>query len=192
MNIEQITFRQLCENDLPLMFKWLNRPHVSEWYKLYGKKFPSLEDVRKKYLPRINGEEPTACYLIIYDDMPIGYMQSYRIDYYPAHKEIVDVNQDCAGIDIFIGEEDYVHRGLGSTIIKKFLQEFVFIKYDVTDCIIDPDLKNEVAIKCYNKAGFKHLKTIWNHKDGVWAYVMSINRDKLMSKTDTGDKLVGI
>ena len=161
------------------MFRWLNTPHVNKWYTLYGKKSPSQEDVRRKYSPRINGEDPTTCYLIIYDGMPIGHVQSCRLDDYPAAKAMFDLNENVAGVDIFIGEEDYIHLGLGSTIIKKFLKEVVFINYDVACCIVDPDPKNEVAVKSYSKVGFKHVKTIWNQEDAVYAYIMSINRDEV-------------
>lgn len=174
MNIERITFRELRENDLPLMFKWLNRPHVLTWYK----ESLSQEDVDRKYLPRINGQDPVSCYLIIYNGMPIGHVQSCKMDNYPVDKESLQLPQGCAGIDIFIGEEDYIHRGLGSTIIKNFLKEVVFVKYDVKYCVLDPEPQNEVAIKAYKKAGFKYVKTIWNGKAGVYAYLMNINRDE--------------
>ena len=106
-------------------------------------------------------------------------VQSCKLDDYPAEKANFDLDRSCAGIDICIGEEDYVHRGLGSTIIRKFLKEIIFKIYDVDCCIVDPHVKNEIAIKAYNKAGFKYLKTVWYQKESVKEHLLSINRDEI-------------
>ena len=160
-----------------MMFRWLNTPHVSKWWDIDGKKNPSQEDVDRHYLPRINGQDSTTtCYLIIYNGTPIGYIQSCSLNDFPSAKAAFDLEHDCAGIDIFIGEEEYVYRGFGSIIIKKFLHDVLFVEYDVPCCIIDPDLENKAAIKAYNKAGFKYIKTVWNSEDNVYAYLMSVDR----------------
>jgi len=174
-----IAFRLLQETDLPLMHRWLNTPHVSEWWSLDGNHHPSLEEVERKYPPRIRGDEPVDCFLIVYDDKPIGMIQSCKLDDYPAEKAMFGLDTGYAGIDLFIGEEAYVHKGLGSRIIRKFVKEIVFVNYDVSCCIIDPEPKNVIAIKAYSKAGFKHFKTVRNSKDNIDAYLMSVNREEL-------------
>lgn len=179
MKAGKITFKLLREIDLPLMHKWFNTPHVSEWWEIDGNKMPSLETVRKHYLPRIKGNDPVDCYLIIHDGKPIGMVQSCKMDDFPAEKANFDLDRSCAGIDICIGEADYVHRGLGSTIIRKFLKEILFEKYDIDCCIVDPSVKNEIAIKTYNKAGFKYLKTVWYEKEGAQEHILSINRNEI-------------
>jgi hypothetical protein len=40
-------------------------------------------------------------------------------------------------------------------------------------------VKNEIAIKAYDKAGFKYLKTVWYEKEGVQEHLLSINRDEI-------------
>jgi RimJ/RimL family protein N-acetyltransferase len=182
MKAGKITFTRLREADLPLMHKWLNTPHVSEWWSLDGNHLPSLEEIGRKYPPRIKGDEPVDCYLIYYDDKPIGMIQLYRLDDFPVEKAMFGLEGKCTGVDLFIGDEEHVHKGLGSTIIGKFIKEIVFIENDVDCCIIDPDPKNEIAIKAYKKAGFKYLKTVWNDKDLVDAYLMGINRDEILLK----------
>jgi aminoglycoside 6'-N-acetyltransferase len=184
MKAGKITFGLLRKTDLPLMHKWLNTPHVSEWWEVDGKRNPSQDEIRRKYWHRINGKEPVTCYIITCNGKPIGMVQSCLLDDYPAEKEAFGLDQSCAGIDILIGEENYVHQGLGSNIIKKFLKEIVFTSYDVTCCIVDPDPQNEAAIKAYRKAGFEYLKTVWNLKDAVYAYIMSVNRDAFSPKEE--------
>ncbi len=60
------------------------------------------------------------------------------------------------GYDIFIGEEEYVGKGLGSHIMEQFLKEYVDPYYDA--CFVDPDPANVSAIRAYEKAGFKKVK----------------------------------
>jgi aminoglycoside 6'-N-acetyltransferase len=179
MKTGKIAFRLLEEKDLPLMHKWLNTPHVSEWWSLDGNHHPSFDEVSQHFSPRIEGKDPVDVYLIIYDEKPIGMIQSCKLDDYPAEKANFGLDQNCAGIDIFIGEEDYIHRGLGCSIIREFVKNVVFEKYDVDCCIVDPSVENEIAIKAYKKAGFKYLKTVWYEKDRQREHLLSINRDEL-------------
>jgi RimJ/RimL family protein N-acetyltransferase len=176
----QIFFSPLQEADLPLMHQWLNTPLVSEWWSLDGNHHPSLEAVERKYPPRINGLEPVDCYLIYYDDQPIGMIQLYRLDDFPVEKEMFGLDEGCAGVDLFIGEVDYVHQGLGSVIIRQFLTEIVFTDKRISRCVIDPDPENIIAVKAYRKAGFKYVKTIWNDKEKVHAHLMIVNRDEIL------------
>ena len=71
-----ISFKRLGKSDLPVLFKWLNTPHVIEWY---SKKQPTFGEVEKKYLPRITGVDPTKSYIFSIDTQQVGYIQSYRI-----------------------------------------------------------------------------------------------------------------
>ena len=170
-----ISFRKLAEADLPLMHRWRNAPHVSKWWGI-TERSPSMHDIRRKYLPRITGEYPVECYLILFDASPVGMVQTYLLDNHPSVRADYKVSDKAAGIDIFIGEKDYVYHGHGSNIIKSFLREIVFKNYDVDRCIIDPEPGNTAAIRAYEKAGFKYVGTIRNQKGGVDAYLMSIDR----------------
>lgn len=69
----EIHFQRLRLSDLELMHKWLNTDFVLEWY---GKAGCSYEQVVQKYSSSINGERPTDPFIILYEDTPIGYIQS--------------------------------------------------------------------------------------------------------------------
>ncbi|MGD0779492.1 MAG: GNAT family N-acetyltransferase [Dehalococcoidales bacterium] len=183
MKAGKTTFKRLQRKDLPLMHRWLNTPHVSEWWNLDGNNHPSLEEVSRHFSPRIEGKDPVDVYMIIYNDKPIGMVQSCKLDDFPMEKANFGLDRSCVGIDIFIGEESYVHHGLGSGIIREFLKNIVFEKYNVDCCIVDPYVENEIAIKAYKKAGFKYLKTVWYEKDGRREHLLSINRDELKEES---------
>jgi RimJ/RimL family protein N-acetyltransferase len=179
--VDKITFRKLQEADLPLMHKWLNTPHVSQWWVEDGKRnlIIAYEEIIKHYVPRIRGSDPTNCYAVIYGEALVAFIQSALVGDNPQYKEILGLGGDTAGIDIFIGEEGYVHKGLGSLIIKVFLKDIVFRVYDVDVCSIDPEPENKIAIRAYEKSGFRYIKTVWNPISKVWAYVMTINRESV-------------
>lgn len=176
---QPIDFRPLQENDLDISYKWFLTDHVIKWY---SKKAWTLSEVKAKFLPRVLGTEPTRCFLILLAEKPIGQIQMYKIDDYPKYKKMIQIDENAAGVDIFIGEEDYLHKGLGSIIIKKFLQDFVFLKLDVDTCIIGPDPKNLAAIKAYQKAGFNYFKTILNTEENAEEYLMKIKKENINKK----------
>ena len=178
-DINKITFKNLTEADMPLMHKWLNAPHVRQWWEVDGKRNPDYEGVIKNYIPCILGSDPTKCYIAIYNKMPIAFIQSGRLKDNQQYQEAVGLGGDIVGIDIFIGEEEYLHKGLGSLIIKAFLKNIVFKVYDVDVCSIDPEPENKIAIRAYEKAGFCHIKTNWSPIEKKWAYVMTISRESV-------------
>jgi RimJ/RimL family protein N-acetyltransferase len=175
------TFRALATSDFPLLQRWLNTPHVREWYREYGQNQPSLQDIFRKYQPRIAGMDPVHCYLVLYSSLPVAYIQWYRVTDYPSSQEMVKEIKNTAGLDTYIGEMDYVHRGFGSVYMKKFLREVVFTKPDIISCIIDPEPENKIAIRAYEKTGFHYLHNAWNPQDRVQAYIMIIERNALKS-----------
>jgi aminoglycoside 6'-N-acetyltransferase-1b/aminoglycoside 6'-N-acetyltransferase-2 len=67
-----LTFKPLRETDIPLLHRWLNTPHVSEWWALDGNHTPSCEEVELHYLPRVLKAEKVDCFIIEYEHRPSG------------------------------------------------------------------------------------------------------------------------
>jgi RimJ/RimL family protein N-acetyltransferase len=174
----RIGFRRLAEDDLPLMHRWLHAPHVHEWWS-EGKPPPAYEEVVAKYSPQLNAEDPTDCYVILHDGNPIGFIQVYMIADHPEYAAQVQVEPDAAGVDLFIGEEAYVHRGLGSAIMRAFLRQIVFGAMGAGRCIIGPDERNAIAIRAYEKAGFHYLKTVQIPDEDAPEYLMVVTATDL-------------
>ena len=174
-----IGFRRLRLTDLPLMHRWLNTEHVLQWYGVGAEKGPSsLETVTAHYTPSITGAEPTDPYAILYEGTPIGYIQSYAIRDHPEYAAAVQVEEHAVGVDLFIGEPAFVHRGLGAPILRRFLREVVFADPAVESCIIGPEPANRIAIRAYEKAGFRYLKTV-REPSGELSYLMRVTREEL-------------
>lgn len=152
------TFEALRENDLELVRTWLLRPHVRRWYHDDATEdYPNdtIADCRDA----IRGEDPTDQYLIALDDRPIGEIQSYLIDDHPEYAAQVGLGRPAFGIDLFISEPDLIGHGHGPALIRAFLRDVAFPRYEVDLCVIGPTLSNVAAIRAYEKAGFRFLKT---------------------------------
>jgi RimJ/RimL family protein N-acetyltransferase len=72
----KLTFRPFVADDIPLLHKWLNTPHVSRWWSIEpGIKNPTLEQVRNKWMRRIEKKEQTNCYIVLLDMISTAYIQ---------------------------------------------------------------------------------------------------------------------
>ncbi|MGQ3888540.1 GNAT family N-acetyltransferase [Legionella sp. CNM-1927-20] len=163
-----ISFRALKNYDFPLLLKWLQTPHVRTWWD--SDIHWNLALIEEKYATYVNGykeinnhQEPLYAYIIEFNHQDIGYIQ-----YYNAHRFIKDnylakLPTSLAAIDMYIGEPSALNKGLGSQALSLFIEEFIFPKFEAV--LVTPDLKNQQAIACYRKAGFKPIyEHIKNHE----------------------------
>src|ERR1700756_148908 len=165
-------FRTLDRGDLPLMHRWLHTPHVVEWWP---DEALTLDQIIAKYAPRIDGKEDVRCFVIVSGDAAIGYIQEYPMVESEYASQIAEAER-AVGIDLFIGEVEFHHRGLGSPIIRQFLNDIVFADQAIGSCIVDPAVSNRGAIRAYEKAGFRFLKEITNTGAAEAQYLMRISR----------------
>ena len=77
------------------------------------------------------------------------------------------------GIDQFIGAEECINRGIGTKAIQMFV-EMIMRERKPTSIILDPSPENKRAIRCYEKAGFKHYETKAG-EEGL-AYMMRLEK----------------
>jgi RimJ/RimL family protein N-acetyltransferase len=172
-----IGFRRLQAADVPLMHRWLTSPGVARWYG-DGTDQPYAA-IEAKYTPRIEGRSPVQPWLILFDGLPIGYIQTYPIAPFPEYAAHSGDDAGAAAIDMFIGEDGYRGRGFGATSLRAFLCEIVFADPQMTHCFIDPDPENAVAIRAYARAGFRALRRIDPAPPGEPCLLMRVNRDEI-------------
>ena len=156
-----LQFRPLTPADFPLLLEWLGRPHVKQWWDdgddtlekvaaHYGEDEPGLA----RFILLETGGDPTAA-------QPLGYFQYYTL------------SEGVIGIDQFIGEADRVNQGLGTQAVRQFVTDVVAPLHP--HCVIlDHDPANARAIRCYEKAGFRHYETVPT-EEGDLAYMMKID-----------------
>lgn len=158
----QLDFRPLVAADLPLVHDWLGREHVSLWWGVRG----SYEATVEKYLPAVEGDDPTDMYTIVTDGRDIGVIQTYLVDDYPEWADLIDAGEGAAGMDILIGESALIGRGIGSEAIARFVAAVVFARPTTRACVADPDVRNLASLRAFEKAGFVQTNTFLDPEDG--------------------------
>ncbi|MCW5584231.1 MAG: GNAT family N-acetyltransferase [Gammaproteobacteria bacterium] len=168
--IQQFTFKPLQETDLDLLCDWLNEPHVKEWWDDHI----TNDEIKSKYRMRI-GDSVVVPFIAYLNKKPVGFIQYYHADkvgdgWWP------DEIEATIGIDQFIGEKELINRGIGTKMIRAFINQ-LFLDPNVKKIMTDVDPKNSRAIRCYEKVGFEFVKEIMT-PDGS-AYLMVMNKNKL-------------
>ena len=174
LDTRKLSFRSLRSSDLDLVHRWLDAPHVGRWWYDEG---TSYQEIAAQYLPRIEGRDAVEPFVILYEDRPIGYIQSYPVSDDEEYVSLVDA-KDSVGVDLFIGEAEYLYRGLGRYIVLGFLSEHVFSDPGIEVCVIGPEPRNAAAIRAYEKAGFRYFKEIQVPGEPEPEYLMKLTREE--------------
>lgn len=172
MPVKEISFKPIENTDLPLIFSWVNLPHVQAGYS-HG--VSTWEDVVEDYNPSGLRKSKIDGFIILFQNKYIGYVQKYLLD----SGEYDLPCENAAGLDIFIGATEYFGQKLGKYILFQFLSNYIFSDNNIARCIINPHPENPRAIKTYEKVGFTYLKTI-ERFEGSPEYVMEITRATLI------------
>ena len=135
-----------------MLFNWLQQPHVKEWWDDGD---DTIEKVRLHYSQEA---EIVTRYILLKDNQPIGYFQSYKEP------------DNVIGIDQFIGEVSLINKGLGTKAVRNFIN-LVEEANRPEAIIVDPEPENHRAIRCYEKAGFRYQKLVVG-EDGKRAHLM--------------------
>lgn len=146
-----ITFTALTRSDLPLLLHWLQKPHVAEWWR----DLQTMEQVEADHLPSLDGTEPSHHYVIVADGRPVGMIQWYLVSDFPEWEEILRVGAGVAGVDLFIGEEDSIGRGLGPVVLRAFICEVVFAEEGTHAVVAGIEPENARSLRAFEKVGFR-------------------------------------
>lgn len=131
-----------------LMYKWCSQEFIYEWFE---QRKLSYEEIENKYKNKLLANQQQL-FFINYNDNKIGFVQIYKYD--DKKSESFKKYDSIYEYDIFIGESEYLSRGIGTQIIK-YVNNYIYEKY-LCDCIVlRPFKRNERAVKCYEKCGFE-------------------------------------
>jgi RimJ/RimL family protein N-acetyltransferase len=155
--MEALAFRRLGVDDLQQVFLWLLRPHVAKWYAPAPSSFA---EVVAKYGPRTLQGNAVEAFMVTLDGADVGYIQTYPIDTFPDYAAALGCEKGAAGVDLFIGEEALLNRGIGAWIVRRFVDEVVFAKNGSATCLAGPTEGNLASIRAFEKAGFTRWKTV--------------------------------
>ncbi|MEI8329760.1 MAG: GNAT family N-acetyltransferase [Chlamydiia bacterium] len=180
------SFTPLALEHFPLLHQWMEHPHVWQWWG-EGRSW-SFHDVQEKYHSYTLGykieqgeKKAISPFVVHFQSRPIGFIQAYNAydfprDGFTAKDVWQNLSQSLAALDFYIGEPDCIGMGLGTEILKAFLENHVFHYFDA--CLVDPDKSNKGAIKAYAKAGFSTLKEL---ESGI--IMIAIKKSKALSRS---------
>jgi aminoglycoside 6'-N-acetyltransferase len=178
--MDHLSFVTLACDHFPLLHKWMQEPHVSQWWG-EGKTW-SFNDIQEKYHSYTLGykvdhgvKKSISPFIIYFQGHPIGFIQIYNAFDFPREgykvEDVgVDLSKPLAAIDFYIGDPEHIGRGIGAEVLIAFLTKYVFPHFEA--CLVDPEKSNKVAIKTYAKAGFC---TLQERKSCI---IMVANREK--------------
>lgn len=141
-------FRAVTGEDLPMIARWLEEPHIAKWW---GDPATSLAEIEEAM-----EDVATEPLIVEMDGEPIAYLQSYDPHLEDGHP-YQDQPTGTLGLDISIGRPDLLGQGHGSAIIRQFAEEL--FAEGAPRIVIDPDPANTRAIRAYEKAGFRAFDT---------------------------------
>jgi aminoglycoside 6'-N-acetyltransferase len=162
-----IEFQPLRKDYLPLLRDWLTREHVRRWWR------DPIESLAE-YEQAIDGLDPTDHYLILLDGRPVGMIETYLVSDHPEWEAIVQVGEGVAGVDLLIGEEELIGRGLGPQALEGFVNDVVFANPGTHACVASVDEANRRSWRAFEKAGFHHVRDV--EEDGLPHRLMRLDR----------------
>lgn len=163
--------RKMRHGDLGMMTKWLNTQEVLEFFGNPAAS-PSAKEIKVKYAPRIDGTVAVEPYIVETEGKPFAFMQCYRLTDEDYKSYGYSIEETIYGIDQFIGEPELFGKGYGTRMVTEFAC-FIFNEKRADAIVLDPELTNPRAIRCYEKCGFRKVKKIEEGKK----WLMEISRD---------------
>jgi len=152
MQAARYQFEPMTANDLSLIKRWLNMPHVAEWW----------DDTEEfELISGDLGHPDMAQFIVACGGRRFAYLQCYNLSAWNAG--FGSHPQGTRGLDQFIGEANMLDRGHGSAFIREFTEQL--FAQGTPRVVIDPDPTNARAIRAYEKAGF-HRSNIVDTPDG--------------------------
>ncbi len=151
-------FKHAIEPQRDLIHRWLQQDYIRKW--IHGKGLQNtLIGLEKFFQYQVQGQaldykSKITHHWLGYDgDKPFVYLLTSNIlkdtdDEYAKYCEMPGL---AITLDIFIGDPEYVGKGLATLVIREFLlSQFS----DVSEVFIDPEKTNERAVHVYQKVGF--------------------------------------
>jgi aminoglycoside 6'-N-acetyltransferase len=135
-------FRPMSSADLPKIRRWLETPHVAEWWHDPAEQFELVSG---------DLDHPDmAQFIVSADGREFAYLQCYNISAWNVGFGAQP--EGARGLDQFIGETDMLGHGHGSSFVRVFAGNL--LASGTPRVVTDPDPANPRAIRAYEKAGF--------------------------------------
>ncbi len=178
---DSVTLRLMTEHDLAMLYEWLNRSHIVEWWGGEEAR-PTLADVQEQYLPSVLAQESVTPYIAMLNGEPIGVCPVVRCSWKRGRMVGRRNRSGVRGIDQSLANASQLGKGLGTKLVRA-LVELLFNDPEVTKIQTDPSPSNLRAIRCYEKAGFEKQGTVTT-PDGPAVYMVQTRQAFERTRSD--------
>lgn len=152
-----ISFRPVTAADLTKLRAWMEQAHWREWWGDTETELGYIADM-------IEGRDTTRPFVFQVDGVDFGYIQYWKIGdnlmepWLSQAPWMTALPKHTIGVDLSIGDEKDVSKGVGSAVLKAFAKRLVEQGHE--KIIIDPDCRNKRAVRAYEKAGFRAIEAL--------------------------------
>ena len=147
-NVELLAFDP--SRDAGLVAGWLRKPHVSRWW---GDPEAQLRAVLER---PVGGDDA----LIAVDGTPVGYVRWQRVPRQELEAAgVLDVPDGAIDIDIAIGEEAFVGRGIGPAALARAVARIAEAGPPPM-ILMGTSVANRSALRAFSKAGFRVMREL--------------------------------
>lgn len=157
-----VKLRQAARSDASLIRSWLVTPDIQEWWG-------PLSSTEAEVNIALSSDH-AICRIIECDGEAVGYC--HAIDASLWGDALPDeLEPGTWDLDIFVASERHRGLGIGQIALAALKDEVFSTTLAVAVCVF-PSIRNERAVRAYEKAGFK-WKRIWNdpHAGPSWFMV---------------------
>lgn len=141
---ENIYLSPINVEDIEIYMKWMNDKNVTD--NIGQTQYVTTFEKEKEWLESTNKGNKYQFAIINNNDELIGNCSLFDLDFINGN----------ATVGIFIGEEKYRGKGLGTETLK-LLIGYGFNNLNLNNIMLTVFSFNERAIKCYKKVGFKEI-----------------------------------
>lgn len=146
MSAPAVALRQAVAADWPLLHRWLRRPDIEAWWGPISATDPGI---------RIAMQSGGLCRIIEADGASVGYAQAVDATVWgEALPHLIPAG--TWDVDVFIADEAHRGQGAGATALALLVDE-VFSTTLAVAVSIFVSVRNERAVRAYEKAGFRWL-----------------------------------
>ncbi|WP_347251865.1 GNAT family N-acetyltransferase [Legionella sp.] len=177
------SFRKVDKSDYNLVYDWLKKDHVKPYFYDEG-----LANTLNNLRLFVNGKNHNGRYsfehwIAFFQNQPFAFLMTSRIDGpYDAQDDYdkwYEEGKETISLDLLIGEEAFLGKGLAAKMIRAFLLE----QFSFADkIIIDPAEENARAVHVYEKAGFKKIERFFPAMDPIPHWMMILDMQTLLKE----------